>query len=563
MREIYESRPFRTRNADEFDLSNVLKLFVSPVTGLTTPFDYDNTLVKGRMGSGKTMFLRANHAYYLYRLLPALIEGEDLVLPVFIQLNNFQHLKEPSEIYRAIIIRIIEELSSIYLRLQDVTELARIHHGVRYLPPDLLRREKMSATLLQLTKLGAEQYVERVSKDLEFKGELSPKFFKASATYKESKFIELQAKSSPGIKDIEECYRMLLEDRSGKILLLLDEAASLDQAFFHSGKNDSFFEILMNQLRTASYFRTKVAIYPHSYQDVLTETRYGDVVTLEESVMDEIGYAHMRASALNIITNYLGHNGDSEPKPSDVFDLSSGDYGDCLEQILYASGGNLRRLIQMLDLSMDRAYDDHKGIGKVETKHVEEAMRRQCQGTEGFYTDLEREYLESILSACRNRSSYRFKFPSMSPVLNKYTSRSQEYNLLNVVEVGSGRRGTTYAFDYAYCVTHDLPTHLIKGSERIDKARSLETGQWVTRVTTISNEILEQTSSEAKQNGTISYFSGGGGFVRTESNKEFYFSTKFLIETDQSKTPQMGKRVRFYPLSFDENNFAVSVELLD
>lgn len=62
---IYKSRPFKVRNADEYDLSTVLDLFVDPTESLYNPFDYENVIVKGRMGTGKTMYLRANHAFYL------------------------------------------------------------------------------------------------------------------------------------------------------------------------------------------------------------------------------------------------------------------------------------------------------------------------------------------------------------------------------------------------------------------------------------------------------------------------------------------------------------------
>ena len=563
MEYLYRKRPFKTRNADEYDLSHILNLFVSPINGLATPFDYDNTIIKGRMGSGKTMFLRANYAYYIYRILPSLIEEDELILPVFIRLNDFQHLTDPAEIYGAIIIKIIEELSSIYLRVQDVKELARIHLGVKRVPLDLMRQHKMNTTLDQLVRLGAEQYVERISQQLEFKGSLKPKFFEASAGYKNNRLLEIQAKNNPGIKDVEDCFKTLLDDHAGRVLLLFDEAASLDRKFFRAESNDSFFEILMNQLRTAPYMRTKVAIYPNSYQDVLTETRYGDIVVLEESVMDQTGYERLRKYSIELIDNYLNPEGEEEYSANQVFDLGGGIHGDCLEQLLYASNGNLRRLIQLLDLSMERAFEEHGGDGKVETHHVVEAMTRHCYGTEGFYDDLEKEYLESILMACRNRSNYRFKFPYMSPILNKYTSRSQEYNLLNVLQVGSGRRGTTYAFDYCYCVAHDLPTHYIKGTQRIDRSRSLASGQWITRVTTISEEILKQTAVEDKREATITYYNDGKGFVKTDENKEYFFTTSFIIETDRSRIPQIGCRVRFCPLSFDENDFAVSVELLN
>lgn len=67
--QIYYSRPFRTRNADEFDLENILDLFIDPTDGLIGPFDFANVIVKGKMGSGKTMYLRANYAYYLHTLV--------------------------------------------------------------------------------------------------------------------------------------------------------------------------------------------------------------------------------------------------------------------------------------------------------------------------------------------------------------------------------------------------------------------------------------------------------------------------------------------------------------
>jgi len=91
---LFRSRPFKTRNADEFELSDILNLYVNPLSGLTTPFDYENSIIKGRMGSGKTMYLRANYAFYLYGIVPSLLEGNgDVILPVFVRLSDFQHIQ--------------------------------------------------------------------------------------------------------------------------------------------------------------------------------------------------------------------------------------------------------------------------------------------------------------------------------------------------------------------------------------------------------------------------------------------------------------------------------------
>ncbi len=561
---LYRERPFRVRNADEYDLEQVLNLFVSPLEGLATPFDYENNIIKGKMGSGKTMYLRANHAYHLYNMVPSLLDHTELILPVFIRLSDFQHLSEASDIYRSIIIKIIEELSSIYIHLQDADKLASIHKGMKKISHDIVYKHKLSATLNQLLRLGADQYVERVQTKLDLSGTAKPKFIELSAKYSKEQFLEVQKKSNPGIKDVEECYKILLEDRQGKILLLIDEAGVLDKCFFRGDQNDSFFEILMNQFRTASFLRTKIAIYPNSYQDILTETRYGDVIILEESVHDEPGYNRLRKKSKEIIKKYINANGDPvRHKAEELFDISSAGYGDALEQILYASDGNIRRLIQLFDLSLSMAFEDHGGEGKVLIEHTLASLKRQAHETEGFYNPLELEFLSSVAKACRNRSTYRFTFPYMSPILNKYTSRSQEYNLLKVVEVGAGRRKTTYAFDYAYCVLHDIPTHYQKDSEKINRDRSLKDGRWITRVASISEEILKETEKPEKLHGVITYYREGRGFISTTEGNEYFFGTALLIESDHNRRINKGMRVIFLPLAFDDNRFAVGVEIID
>jgi hypothetical protein len=204
--EIFRDRPFKIRNADEYDVANILNLFVSPTEGLTFPFDYENTIIKDRMGSGKTMYLRANHAYYLSVLVPSLIEQDrELILPVLIRLNDFQHISKPADIYRAIIVKIME-LTSVYLHLENAKELADLHAGMRLLPDVFFQAHKLSSTMNQLAKLGSDEYIERVTSELGLKGGAKPKFLELSAEWKKTNFAELKVKPNPGIKDIEECY---------------------------------------------------------------------------------------------------------------------------------------------------------------------------------------------------------------------------------------------------------------------------------------------------------------------------------------------------------------------
>ena len=81
------------------------------------------------MGSGKTMYLRANHAYYLYTLVPCLNADEEIVLPVYIKLSSFSNIQKPEDIYSAIIINIVEEIAGVCKHLQSSLELVKLHKG--------------------------------------------------------------------------------------------------------------------------------------------------------------------------------------------------------------------------------------------------------------------------------------------------------------------------------------------------------------------------------------------------------------------------------------------------
>ena len=565
LEELFKTRPFKIRNADEYDITNILNLFVSPTDGLTTPFDYENTIIKGRMGSGKTMYLRANHAFYLSALVPSLLESQaELILPVLIRLNDFQHISKPEDVYRAIIIKIVEELTSIYLHLESAKKLADLHSGMKLLPDSAIRAHKLSSSFRQLAMLGSEEYLQRVTTEFGLKGGIKPKFFNLSSEWKKTNFSELKMKPNPGVKDIEECYKNLLEDQEGKILLLIDEAGSLDKSFFKDGESTPCsFEILMNQFRTASFIRTKIAVYPNSYSDMLTETRYGDVVMLEETVSNEQGYKRYRKIAYGIINNYINPQShiESNNRPEDVFELNeSGIYGDSLEQIMYASNGNLRRLIQLLDMIMNTAYSESNCATKVTKSHSLETLRQHATNTESIFSEQDKELLNKIAAVCKARSAFKFSFPNVP--LYKYTGKSQEYNLINVEQLGSGRRSTVYSVDYSYAVSKDLPTHRYDDSEKVYHNRSMDIGKWISRVATINQEIIDHASLPGKIEGYIDYLKGDSGFINSDSAEQFFFMRKDIIEADKGKVIMVGKRVRYFPTNLNDLRLANLIEVL-
>lgn len=566
MIDIYKKRPFKTRNADEYNLSDILSLFVNPIEGLRSPVDFENSIIKGRMGSGKTMFLRANYAYYLFNIVPRLIEGEELILPVLIRLSDFQHIKEPNEIYRQLIIKIVEELSTIYLKLQDEKEMVNIQLGMKKIPNDIYFDSKIRRTANQLLKLGSEEYVEKLASEFGIEGQAKYSFFNLSAKYNKTTVLELKKKLNPGIKDIVDIYDLLLKDSDGKILLLIDEAGSLDRQFFKNDDNDSFFEIFMNQLRTSSFIRTKIAVYPNSYSDILTETRYGDIVQLEEDINSKESYLKFRDKVEAIIYNYLnfdfyGVDDNEKVLAKELFEMNETKMGDSVEQIISGSAGNFRRLIHLLDQAMNEAFISNKGNGKITKNDALTALKNHCQSILTLFSAPEKEFIHSISKVCKNRSTYRFKFPNNGQTLFKYLTKSQEYNILNILEAGTGRRGTTYSFDYSYCVHQDLTTHLISNTEKIDKERSYQTGDWVTRNVIIDDELIKQAEMPGKITGTVRFINGDTGFITDEAEKEYFFRKDYIVQSDKNKSLYGGKELIFYPWKSGDILIATEIEI--
>ena len=281
------SLPFKTRNADEFMDENILNLFVDPTDGVAGPFDYKNEIIKGKMGTGKTMYLRANYIYHLSILVPQMIDRGSLILPLYIKLSDFQNLHNPEKIYDQIIIRLIQEILNTCDKLRSANELVNLHNGFRNNVVGMwFNRVSQNSIVEKLNEITAEEYTQQVTTELNTKGTIGHSFLTACGEYGRTSFIRLKKNTSPQISDVVFAYEKLLRPIDCKLLVLFDEVSSVDKSFFEECGGASYFETLMNQLRTLDFIRTKIAVYPHTFADVLTETRYGDVIILEDDIND-------------------------------------------------------------------------------------------------------------------------------------------------------------------------------------------------------------------------------------------------------------------------------------
>ncbi|MGN0455021.1 MAG: hypothetical protein ACI4G1_07615 [Ruminococcus sp.] len=561
---IVLKRPFQIRNADEFTDEDILEIFVDPTVGVSGPFDYGNEIIKGKMGSGKTMYLRANYIYYLSTLVPQLIEQHSVVLPIYIKLSDFQNIHNGNEIYNKILIKLIQEILVTCKKLQSAEELVKLHMGIKNNYFDVWFNQRSQKEIIdKLNKLTSEEYIEQVSTELNTSGTIGNSLINACGTYEKKDFIELKKKMTPQISDFIFAYEKLLKPVNAQLLILFDEVGSIDKCFFEENGNSSFFETLMNQLRTTDFVRTKIAIYPHTFADVLTETRYGDVILLEDDIYTRDGYNEFLSKSISLTEKYLSISAKRSVNVEEVFCVEKSDM-QVFEQIIYATDGNMRRLVQLLDSTLNECYKRCHATERANIDDAISAIKKQAQQMKSLYYGNDLDFLNTLTNLCKKRTTYRFRFPNKSPILLKYTNKSSEFNILKVKEVGSGRRGTTYWFDYSYCLYADIPTHYQYNSERIARSRSIEEGEWITTITTITDELLIQANLPGKIDGRISYLNSERtvGFISDGTRDDYFFTPDFVIATDKKVTITNGRKVRFIPAKIDNTMAAREIELL-
>lgn len=562
--EIILARPFQIRNADEFQDENILELFVDPTIGVAGPFDYSNEIIKGKMGSGKTMYLRANYTYYLSILVPQMMDRTPIVLPIYIKLSDYQNIRESKKIYDRILIRLISEILSTCERLQSANELVKLHEGIRNNMFGMwFNHASKNPVIDRLNKISSEEYTQQISTELNTQGTIGHDFLQACGTYGKTEMLEIKKKDDPQIADFISAYETLLRPINCRLLILFDEVGSIDKDFFVEHGGSSYFETLMNQLRTLDFVRTKIAIYPHTFADILTETRYGDIIALEDEIYDQMGYDAFLNKTISIAEKYLSSVASQHVPIETVFDVSKADMG-LLEQIIYASDGNMRRLVQLLDSTLNECFKRCNAMEPANISDAISAIKNQAMQMERLYYGEDLDFLRTLTAVCKKRTAYRFKFPNKSPILLKYTNKSSEYNILKIQELGSGRRGTTYWFDYSYCLFADIPTHYQFGSERIARSRSMSEGEWITTVTKVTDELLLQANLPGKLDGTITYLNTEktAGFISSGSRGDYFFTNNFVIQSDRKTPLTSGRRVRFIAVPLDKSMCAREIELL-
>lgn len=160
--QVMEDRPFKVRNADEFDLAEVLHRFINPRSKLYSPFEYESSILRGKKGTGKTMYLRANYALYQYDVYAAIMEGRRPHVPIFLSLSQFQHITDVDDLYRRIMFALCENLVLSYQNLFDSNYMRGVHLGMQTLPAYYFSAAKIRDAGKELLRMNVENYVQTI-----------------------------------------------------------------------------------------------------------------------------------------------------------------------------------------------------------------------------------------------------------------------------------------------------------------------------------------------------------------------------------------------------------------
>jgi len=486
------SNPFNYSNAEKISANNLIELFVSSegrnksavrLTG--------DSIIRGSRGSGKTMLLRYLEIFGNY---------------VF---NNNIREKKVSDSFPVMI------------------NLSNIHNSEwKKNPKDLIDSSE------QLIYDSIIIALEKKSK------ELHSSEFKYAIVRLKQKLSYLTKSEGSIIWKIGISINESMSSYFRHVLLLIDEVAPVFPKEFFIDKENGFIR-WMNSIRNSGPFFTRIAVYPNDVSDILNEERFGTIVNLDYDVKNFDDYIAFRDYCIQLVNKYLkivSLNSFSPVKISDIITLLENDPEDSLEQIIYASDGSSRRFISLMDKCITSPYYQR---GEVFIKEqITNIIKDFSSNLLASYDVSDKELAQSIAKACRKQVAYRFRVPGLSSIITPLFAKNEELNIVKLTEAGTGRRGTSYEFSYAYCILMDIQTHYFKDTRKVCNSRDSINGEWITQVTTINKSQIDCLNSELRIEGIVNEINDELILIVANNNIE-YLSESF------EQTFEVGDKVSF------------------
>jgi hypothetical protein len=361
------------------------------------------------------------------------------------------------------------------------------------------RRETLEAVINSAEKLIFDSVLSALEKKSE---ELHSPQFKESLYKLKQKLVVLKNQEGSLVWKLGEAIKEHMEKYFQHVLLLIDEVAPVFPREFFS--REEGFPKWMNTIRNSGPYFTRVAVYPNDVSDVLNEERFGSIVNLDYDTKNADEYLAFRTYCIELVNKYLHVVSINRRDPTtigNIINVLENDSQDPLEQLVYASDGSSRRFISFMDKCLTSSrYKKGCSYTKEEILSI---IKEFSNNLLASYDLSDKEIAQSIAKACKKQSTYRFRLPGLSSLINSLHSKREELNIVRLTESGTGRRGTTYEFTYPYCILMDLQTHYLKDTRKICVSRDNISGEWISQVTTIQKEQIDYLNNESRLGGEV------------------------------------------------------------
>lgn len=473
------TNPFTYNNAEKISIDLIIDLFVrsSSRHDSATRLVGDG-IIRGKRGSGKTMLLKFLEVIAKYEFKDALKHNKIAnVFPVPIDLSHIHKSEWGEDIDKIfetadklIFDCVINELENINLAINSPSFRSSLFQLKQRL--DILKNQDGSL----ISKLGQA-----------IKLHMSPFF--------------------------------------NHVLLLIDEIAPVFPKKFFSDLENGFYK-WMNAIRNSGPFYTRVAVYPNDISDKLNEERYGSIINLDFNVQVQTDYIEFYSYCTELVNKYLKSvslDKDSPTTINNIIDIQDDSTKDCLEQLIYASDGSSRRFLSLMDRVLVKLVNLAPNSSSI-LLHKDDIISIITDYAKNHFRGYEMSFQEltnSIATACKRQSTFRFKFPNSPSSFQLLCSGREEFNIIKIIEVGKGQKATTFEFSYPYCIYFDIPTHNIIDTRKICTSRSLIDGEWIKTTTKIEKDNLEFYSPAKRISGKISEIDSDIVVIKGTDGKEY------------------------------------------
>ncbi|MBN2828604.1 MAG: cold shock domain-containing protein [Tissierellales bacterium] len=503
-----KGNPFKNISAEDIKDEDIMDVFIFNEELFLDVFNVNNSIIRGEKGTGKTMLLKAIYNFYNYKAVVD-IKQEKIVkcLPIYVNLAHYSQIEDKNELYRRIILKVIEEFYLANRKIQDIkfneNWFAKLTNWIK----EIFSEEDLEKNFQMMS---AEEVKEVFGNKAISEYSMGQKLLNASVRLEEEYTTEIKKDKYVGVTNIQEIFNKYLREVCENVLLIFDEVSSLDKSFFRGDcDSESMYIKFLNQLRTTPNIYYKASIYPHHYSDILEETRYGKSINLNFNVYNEDHMSSNRKLVKKTIMSYVNtYKMDEESYNTiesfvDILKVSDDEYngmfsgndsenlGDSIEQIVFGSRGSYRRIMQICSEAFNYvAKNKDAGDLFISKDVVLEVLSSTGKNMLEKFSPEDQQKISNIAKVCRKRTRYKFNYPYNSIEMSKFLNRGSQDNILYLEKEGRGRAAAIYEFDYSFCVYADLTTHLLRHVERGAKSRSFANGKLNTRTAKVTSDDI-------------------------------------------------------------------------